>query len=91
MKNRILSLTVTLALSLSSFAMNVETDRAWYLAGEAMKVSVTDDDALIAYAELCDTQGMAAGTIISLKANESFSRQTKLAYKGTAKIKIIIF
>ena len=88
MKNRILSLTVTLALSLSSFAMNVETDRAWYLAGEAMKVSVTDDDALIAYAELCDTQGMAAGTIISLKANESFSRQTKLAYKGTGTIEL---
>ena len=43
------------------------TDRAWYLAGEAMKVSVTDENALIAYAELCDTHGLAAGTMISLK------------------------
>ena len=51
----------------SSFAVSVETDRAWYLAGEAMKVSVTDDNALIAYAELCDTHSLAAGTVISLK------------------------
>ena len=28
---------------LTSFAMSVETDRAWYLAGEAMQVSVTAD------------------------------------------------
>ena len=47
--------------------MSVETDRAWYLAGEAMQVSVTADDALIAYAELCDTKGLAAGIMVSLK------------------------
>ena len=47
--------------------MSVETDRAWYLAGEAMQVSVTADNALIAYAELCDTKGLAAGIMVSLK------------------------
>ena len=67
MNNRLLSLTVALELVLSTFAANVETDRTWYLAGEAMNVSVTDDDAVIAYAELCDTYGLAAGIIVSLK------------------------
>ena len=52
MKHKIISLTAALALALSSFAANIETDRTWYLAGEAMKVSVTDESALIAYAEL---------------------------------------
>ena len=47
--------------------VQVQTDRTWYLAGEAMKVSVTDESALIAYAELCDTHGMAAGVVVSLK------------------------
>ena len=46
--------------------MDIETDRTWYLAGEAMKVSVTTDNAMIAYAELCDTHGLAAGVVISL-------------------------
>ena len=32
-----------------------------------MKVSVTADDAMIAYAELCDTYGLAAGVVVSLK------------------------
>ena len=54
-------------LAMNAFAARVETDRPWYLAGEAMKVSVTDDDALIAYAELCDTQGLAAGIVVGLK------------------------
>ena len=66
MKNRILSLTVAMVLALSTFAANIETDRTWYLAGEAMKVNVTAD-ALIAYAELCDTRGLAAGIVVSLK------------------------
>ena len=48
-------------------AASIETDRDWYLAGEAMQVSVTADDALIAYAELCDTKGLAAGIMVSLK------------------------
>ncbi len=65
--NRILSLTAALVLALSTFAASVETDRTWYLAGEAMTVSVTADDALIAYAELCDTRGLAAGTVVSLR------------------------
>ena len=54
-------------LPFHSFATSVETDRTWYLAGETMKVGVTADDALIAYAELCDTRGLAAGTVVSLR------------------------
>ena len=50
MNNRIFSLTAALVLALSSFAASIETDRSWYLAGEAMKISVTLDDAVIAYA-----------------------------------------
>lgn len=65
--NRILSLTAALVLALSTFAASVKTDRTWYLAGEAMTVSVTADDALIAYVELCDTRGLAAGTVVSLR------------------------
>jgi hypothetical protein len=66
--NRIISLTAALVLTLSTYAASVETDRTWYLAGETMKVGVTaDDDALIAYAELCDTRGLAAGTVVSLR------------------------
>ena len=65
--NRILSLTAALVLALSTFAASVETDRTWYLAGEAMTVGVTADDAMIAYAELCDTRGLAAGTVVSLR------------------------
>ena len=53
MKNRIRLLTTAVVLALGCPAATVETDRTWYLAGEAMTVSVTDDDALIAYAELC--------------------------------------
>lgn len=67
MKNKIISLTATMVLALSSVAANIETDRTWYLAGEAMKVSVTDESALIAYAELCDTHGLAVGVVVSLK------------------------
>jgi hypothetical protein len=66
MNNRILSLIVALVLAISTFAASVETDRPWYLAGEAMKVSVTADDALVAYAELCDKNGLAAGIVMSL-------------------------
>ena len=43
------------------------TDRSWYLSGEAMTVRVTGFDAAIAYAELCDPHGLAAGTIFRLK------------------------
>ena len=52
------------------FAARVETDRPWYLAGEAMEVSVSDADALVAYAELCDTHGLAAGVVVGLKGGE---------------------
>ena len=69
MKNRIISLTVALVLAMSAFAVSFETDRTWYLAGEAMKVSVTADDALIVYAELCDMNRLAAGTVIRLKGH----------------------
>ena len=54
------------AMFMATSASAIETDRTWYLAGETMKVSVTDD-ALIAYAELCDTHGLVAGTVIGLK------------------------
>ena len=67
MYSRLLSLTAMLALALSTFAATIETDRTWYLAGEAMTVSVTANDALIAYAELCDTRGLAAGVVVGLK------------------------
>ena len=59
-----------MVLTQSTFAASVVTDRAWYLAGEAMKVSVTDDNALITYAELCDMYGLAAGAVISLKGGK---------------------
>ena len=67
MNNRLLSLIAAMVLAMSTFAASVETDRTWYLAGEPMKVSVTDDDALIAYVELCDMHGLAAGVMVSLK------------------------
>ncbi len=70
MNNRIFSLTAALVLALSSFAASIETDRSWYLAGEAMKISVTLDDAVIAYAELCDTHRLASGVLIGLKENK---------------------
>ena len=54
MNSRIWSLIVAMVLGMSTFAASVETDRNWYLAGEAMKVRMTADDAMIAYAELCD-------------------------------------
>ena len=66
MNSRLLSLIGALVLSLSTFAANIETDRTWYLAGEAMKINVTADNALIAYAELCDTHGLATGVVVSL-------------------------
>jgi len=70
MKSRIILLTAAMVLSLSATAVNIETDRTWYLAGEAMTVSVTADDAHIAYAELCDMYGLAAGTVVSVKGGK---------------------
>lgn len=70
MNNRIFSLTAALVLAMNTFAANIETDRSWYLAGEAMKISVTLDDAVIAYAELCDTHRLASGVLIGLKENK---------------------
>ena len=66
-----MSLIAAAVLVLSTFAANVKTDRTWYLAGEAMRVSVSADDARIAYAELCDTKGLAAGIVISLKEGKA--------------------
>ena len=68
--NRILSLTAVILLAISTSATNFKTDHVWYLAGEAMKIDVTDDNALIAYAELCDTNGLAVGNVISLRDNK---------------------
>ena len=70
MNNRLLSLITAMVLSISACAMDIETDRTWYLAGEAITVRMTADDALIAYAELCDTYGLAAGVVVSLKEGE---------------------
>ena len=70
MNNRIISLIATLVLTLSTFAASFETDRTWYLAGEPMKINVTADNSLIAYAELCDINGLAAGVIINLKGGK---------------------
>ena len=70
MNNRITSLISALLLALSTFAARVETDRPWYLAGEAMAVSVSDADASIAYAELCDTHGLAAGVVVGLNGGQ---------------------
>ena len=67
MRNRILSLITAMVLTLSAYAINIETNRTWYLSGEAMEISVTDDDAIIAYAELCDSYGLAAGVAVSLE------------------------
>ena len=68
--NRILSLTASILLALSTNATTFKTNHAWYLAGEAMMIDVTDDNALIAYAELCDTNGLAAGNVINLRNNK---------------------
>ena len=66
----VLALSFVICLLSFSPAGAQTTDRTWYLAGEAMKVSVTDNDATIAYAELCDVHGLAAGVVIGLKENE---------------------
>ena len=68
MKNRILQLIAAMVLALSAQAAHIDTDRTWYLAGEAMKVNVSAvDNALIAYAELCDANGLAASAVVNLK------------------------
>ena len=66
MNSRIGLLIAAMVLSLSTFAASVSTDRTWYLAGEAMQVNISVDDALIAYAELCDKYSLAASTVVSL-------------------------
>ena len=69
-KNRVLSLIATMMLTLGIYAANIEIDRSWYLAGEAMKVGVTTDNALIAYAELRDTYSLVAGAVIGLEGGK---------------------
>ena len=70
MRNRFLSLIAALVLAISAYATDIKTDRTWYLAGEALQVSVTDNDSKIAYAELCDTNGLVAGVVVSLKGEK---------------------
>lgn len=66
-KVKVLSLmTILTLLTQVTFAANIDTDRTWYLSGESMNLSVTTDDALIAYAELCDTHSLVASSIIRL-------------------------
>ena len=69
-KKRILSTIAVMVLTLNLLAANIETDRSWYLAGEAMKVGVTTDNALIAYAELRDTYGLVTGAVIALEGGK---------------------
>ena len=73
MKDRIvLLLTLTLTLTSTAFAVTASTDRTWYLAGEAMRVklTLTSTSASTAYAELCDVNGLVAGTMISMNRNQ---------------------
>ena len=80
MNSRIWSLTVAMVFAPSIFAASVlalqasgarvVTDHTWYLAGEAMTVSITAENATIAYAELCDTNNLVAGTMVSLEGGE---------------------
>ena len=67
MHHKIFSLIAAMVFALNTFALSVETDRQWYLAGEAMKVSITAPDAQIAYAELCDVHGLAASAVLTMK------------------------
>jgi len=78
-----LNLFIVAMMATSSFAVTVKTDRTWYLAGEAMRVSVTADSAMIAYAELCDTHGLAAGIIVSCPGG-----RTPLGNAGTGVIEL---
>lgn len=66
MKQYILSVLLALFLATNAVAQDAVTDRKWYLAGEQMTVCVSMPDACIAYAELCDTHSLAAGTLISI-------------------------
>jgi len=66
MKNKAMSTIAAMVMAISTQAASIETDREWYLAGEPMRVKVTAHDALIAYAELCDTYGLAASTVITI-------------------------
>ena len=66
MRDKIMALFAAMVLTLNTSAAKIETDHTWYVAGEVMTINVTADDALIAYAELCDTQGLAAGSKIKL-------------------------
>ncbi len=72
-----LSISAANSLALQASGIRVATDRTWYLSGETMTVSVTADNALIAYAELCDTHGLAAGVMVGLKGG-----------KGTGKMEL---
>ena len=65
-----MSLIAAMVFAMSTFAISIETDRTWYLAGEAMTVRITADNAMIAYAELCDTHGLMAGIVVSIKGGE---------------------
>ena len=60
-------ITMTTMIPIVSHAASIETDRPWYLVGEAMNVNVTVDDAIIAYAELRDTYNMVASAVIGIE------------------------
>lgn len=54
--------------SLTASAAEVSIDRDWYLAGEAMHISIDINDRVsrVVYAELSDRQGIKAGAVLSL-------------------------
>lgn len=70
MKKKAITLIAIVALAMSAQAASIKTDREWYVAGEPIRVNITEKDALIAYAELCDTYGLAAGTVVNVKSGE---------------------
>ncbi len=63
---KIISLFTALMLTINFYASDLEIDRPWYLAGEAMKVTVKIDNEQIAYAELCDKESLAACTVFGI-------------------------
>ncbi len=69
------SLMAALVLNFqAAAASDFEIDRNWYLAGEAMKINVNMDHAIIAYAELCDLNGLAACKMLNLYGGKGKGR-----------------
>lgn len=74
MKRHILTPLLALLTALHVSAQQAVTDRSWYLAGEQMAISVDVPNTRIAYAEICDTNSLAAGTLIALNNGKGTGR-----------------